>query len=276
MTEYLQWPSKILTQWDDNQRLLCEFQSQKNYEKFSTVIVGSSMAFRMTYKNNPYQDTIYNLSLGGKSAYDGLSFLKTSGHIPKVLLIEINVLYKIKEDNHNASWAFSLNSNLKRNFKGFQYKYRPVTFVQYVYQGIRNKVKFDNKPKKTIVNNYKKDENNVDDKKNLISDNQKQRIILNDTRFYQNTDWFEVNKQISFYVDYFNKKGSKIIFFEMPTEDFKLSSKLNLEISNKLKTNFKDYKFIPALPQGTTDGVHLVPQEAHSFFLKLLPRICNE
>lgn len=58
----------------------------------TTVIVGSSLAFRIELDSLPAQTS--NLSFGGLSVHDGLELVRRSGRRPDRVLIETNMIFK--------------------------------------------------------------------------------------------------------------------------------------------------------------------------------------
>ena len=61
-------------------------------EPNSTVIVGSSLAFRIAMDSLP-PNTI-NLGFGGLTVYDGLELVRRSGKKPRRVVLETNMIFK--------------------------------------------------------------------------------------------------------------------------------------------------------------------------------------
>lgn len=267
---YLQWPSKSLSQWEDNERLVSKFLKIKEKNKLKTIIVGSSMAFRMTINENPYQDNVYNLSLGGQSIFEGLEILKRSRHIPEFLFIETNVIYRKERKDYAQSFFIPGIADLKKHVKGLRYEYRPVTLAQYLFSGLKNKfnqVEVEKKIDKN-VSLLKKDKKTDTQKEKKINPN----LLEKFDDILKNTEWDEVIIKLNDYVRYFQNKGVKVIFFEMPTSKFALESPLYGNIRNLFKIEFKNEIYLKASPERTTDGVHLKPVIAEKYLDSLLKK----
>jgi hypothetical protein len=269
-TEVKIWPSKSISQWEDNDRLIDDYLFENN--KCKTLIVGSSMAYRMSIKQNSYKDSVFNLSLGGLGIYDGLEVIKQSGRIPKLILIESNVIYREERNNYAASFFMPGLYYLKENFKGLRQEYRPITFAQYLYYGISNILRrfTIDKGKTLIPNNVKVPINNAASQvkcKNL------EKLLQNYSNVLHTTDWTKIEKKLSRYISYFSQKGSEIVFFEMPTEKKLLQSELNTHIQNLVQTNWPSFTFIHAGHMYTTDGLHLSPDVAKQYLPILLEKV---
>ncbi len=136
----IKWKSKSLTQWEHNERLISNFIYSTPKANYNTIIVGTSLSFRMTTEQNPYADSVYNLALGGQSLFDGLEVLKQTGYFPKTILIETNVLSRLHRKNYAQSFFIPGVHHIKSCVLGFRYEYRPITFSQYFYYGLKNKI----------------------------------------------------------------------------------------------------------------------------------------
>ena len=270
LTKKIHWPSKSLSQWEDNERMISKFLYTHDRSKINTVIVGSSMSFRMTINQNPI-DSIYNLSLGGLGLFEGLEILRKSKYIPKYLFIETNIIYRAPRDNYAASFFTPGLYFLKRQFHGFRQEYRPITFLQYLFWGVRGKIaKYtlsDSSSKEVDVEPVNTNKNKRSD---LVKEKRSKDILRSYDKILQETDWDKIMADLNDYIHYFGKKGVSIVFIEMTTEKGLLESRLNAKIRELIDENFPTAIFLKAKSQNTTDGVHLKPEDASDFLFQTL------
>lgn len=273
LTSYKQWPSKSLTQWDDNDRLISRFLFSVDHSKINTIIVGSSMAFRMNLGQNPFNESVYNLSLGGQGLFEGVEILKQSGHLPKKLYIETNVLYRLPRKDYASSFFTPGVYDLKEKFIGFRQEFRPISLSQYIYNGINGKfskqeIEEPSKNKLDLPNNF--DTKQPDSAaQRLININLKRQVAL-EQEILRDTNWSTIITDLQAYTNFYKKQGVEIIFFEMPTSKNLLESDLNKHIQNLISRKFPEESFKKASPHPTTDGVHLSPKDAGEYLLLLL------
>jgi hypothetical protein len=277
---FIHWPSKSLTQWEDNERLVGSFLFSGQCGKVNTVIVGSSMAFRMTIGHNPHCDTVYNLSLGGQGIFEGLDILKRSGRLPRYLLIESNVIYRQPRNNYASSFFMPGVYHLKKQFEGFRHEYRPITFAQYLYFGIGGYVKrfFDASPAApgeepltgsavvTAVGNDGDESSNLKQK-------HLEKLLAGYDKTLRSTEWQSVTDMLYDYVDYFERQGVTVVFFEMPSEQVLIHSGLNKKVRDIIETSFPGRRFVKSIEQPTTDGVHLSPEVAGRYLDTVLVKV---
>ncbi len=98
--------------------------------RYDTVIVGSSMGDRLVADSLP--KGYYNLSFGGLSAQDGLRLMEQSGHLPKLLLVEINTLDRVTESAMVRSLAHPVWGQVKRYLPFMRQKYQPFGVIKAV------------------------------------------------------------------------------------------------------------------------------------------------
>jgi hypothetical protein len=276
MVHFVHWPSKSLTQWEDNERVISQYLYSGVKEKVNTIIAGSSMAFRMTIDENPYADSVYNLSLGGQGLFEGLEILKRSGKIPEHLFIESNVIYRTPRKNYAESFFMPGVYQTKRLFSGLHQEFRPITFIQYLYFGIRQKI---SSSKKTNANQTTKEENNkpamlVDSVSNEKQSNLKSEHVARINSAYSKillkTEWTSILDDLEYYLSYFEKKGTHVYFFEMPTDHLILNTNLYKHIRSSLTKKFPNIPLFKGKEMKTTDGVHLAPPVASLYLSELL------
>ena len=266
------WPSKAVTQWEDNNRLIDKYLFECDHLKVNTVVVGSSMAFRMTASQNPCFDSVYNLSLGGQGLFDGLEVLKRSEQKPKYLFIESNVLYRLPRNGYAASFFVPGVYQLKKVFPGMRENFKPITLIQYLYYGVGGifvtHINMPDIKDKEHASKKVKHDSTTNSVKAKISD----RTLEVFDKLLKESNWSTIVEKLKGYTDYFSRHGTKLIFFEMPTESVALESNLNAFIRNTFQRDFQSDLFVKARAMSTTDGVHLTLTDANAFLSELLMR----
>ncbi len=272
LTQSIQWPSKSISQWENNDRLVGNYLYSNEQNNWNTLIVGSSMAYRMSINQNPYKDSVYNLALGGLSIYEGLEIIKQSNHIPKYLLIESNVLHRFERENFASSYFIPGITRIKSTFIGMQPQYKPITFIQYIYFGVRSRLiaifKTPKDHSESITPSFQEDKTNVNLKKHNLD-----KIILNHNRVLENWNWEKAAEKINHYIQYFEKQGSKVILFEMPCDSLLLGSNYYRFVRHKINYTWPQVSHLKASGCKTTDGVHLSPDVAQQFLPILLNQV---
>lgn len=270
IADQLQWPSKTVNQWEDNNRQVENYLFMDNSGEISTVIVGSSMSYRLSAQNTSIPDTVYNLSLGGQSIYEGLEIVKRRNQHPKYLLIESNLISRPPKEDYVDGIFISGLYQLKDNFEAFRYKYRPITFIQYLYLGIKNRLPL---PVNVSLSDSEKEIQHSVDK----GDKKIRELIANQMEDYPNEsgETHQI-KLLSYYVNYFEQAGVEVIFFEMPTDLKALQSTSNLQIRAVLNRNFPQNRFIEYQKlYPTTDGIHVTVSDANDYLHVLLAKIAG-
>lgn len=265
MVNQLQWPSQTVNQWEDNNRLVERFLFANNPEKISTVIVGSSMSFRLSAQKMPVPDSVYNLSLGGQSIYEGLEIVRRSNHLPKYLLIESNLIHRPPKTGYVDGIFVSGLYKIKETFDGFRYQYRPITFIQYLYYGIKNRI--------PLPVNFSLSANEMEIQHSVDNEDNEIREAIANQMEMESTETHQVDL-LAAYVDYFMKAGVEVIFFEMPTALQSLQSTSNKQIRSTLNRSFPQNRFIEYQKlYPTMDGIHITVSDANDYLNLLLKKI---
>lgn len=261
----LQWPSKTTNQWDDNNRQVEDFLFEKTAGEINTIIVGSSMSYRLSAQKMPVPDSVYNLSLGGQSIYEGMEIVRRSNYLPEYLLIESNLINRSPKADYVDGIFVSGLYQLKETFDGFRYQYRPITFVQYLYYGIKNRIPLP--VKASMSANEMGIQHSVDNEDKEIREAIANQMEMESTE----TDQVAL---LSAYVDYFMKAGVEVIFFEMPTALQSLQSTSNKQIRSTLNRSFPQNRFIEYQKlYPTMDGIHITVSDANDYLNLLLKKI---
>jgi len=229
-------------------------QQQKNYSfaqdciynnKAKNIIVGSSMAARMY--NDFLPKDFYNLSFSGGSVLTGLEIIKKSGFIPKNIYIENNVIFRKEDSKMIGRLFYPILWNLKGYVPALKERYQPLNIIASKIKGSYGKTYEEHM-------NEKRDENifNMSIKINIKNYN---KSLVD----YQN----KLDK-LKDLVTYFENKGVKILFFEMPIYEILANSLKAREQRNIIKTDFNN-KWLKS-PNNkyykTTDGIHLMYKSA--------------
>lgn len=240
-------------------------QQQKNYSfpqdfiydnKAKNIIVGSSMAARMF--NDFLPKDYYNLSFSGGSVLTGLEIIKKSGFIPKNIYIENNVIFRKKDEKLLSSLFFPVMWQIKRYIPALKEKYQPLSIMASKLKGSYGKTHEEHM-------NVKRDENIFNMTIKLQIKNYNKSLVD-----YQN----KLNK-LKELITYFENKGTKILFFEMPIYEKLANSIKAKEQRAIIKSNFNN-KWLD-LPNNkhykTTDGIHLMYKSAYTFSHKFIKEI---
>ncbi len=218
------------------------------------IIVGSSVAANLDPE--VIQDQFHNLAFYERSLFDGLAIIKASGHIPQMIFIETNF---VKRSPSLKTEDLILNSQHKMLTRSSTNEPRQ-TEIQFAY----NKFVQDKKKKESLV--AWPTDNPEDSFTKIIQQKVEEydELLENEAHLDKQLDLLE--KEIS----YFEQKGVKIVFFEMPYHpDVCASAGYNLS-RNKVYRVFpqNQYEYLQSYNCGdfkTQDGVHLLAESAHRY-----------
>jgi hypothetical protein len=235
-------------------------QGQNNYvaaqdfiynDKAPNIIVGSSMAFRMIDSVLP--SDYFNLSFAGGSVLTGLEIIKKSEFIPSTIYIETNIIFRSKDEKIIENLFKPLYWKLIKLLPALQERYQPL-----------------NIPVSKIITAFRK------------SKNDQMNEIRNEKIFDMN-----IRRQISIYqkpianykdelsdltklIAFFEKSGTKIVFFEMPIESILRGGPRAKGQREVVLKNFNNI-WLPLPPKdayATSDGIHLMYESAYKYTLK--------
>jgi len=231
------------------------------------VIVGSSLSSisLTSSRSEDYSD----LSFPGSSIYDGLEIIKKSGFIPRVIFIEANYFHKVsyKIIEMNKITFMPVVFDLKKNIPILQEKYQPMNVLMpYIIKrihAVKNKIG-DFSHNEKIEQSAVMLSEGVSREKSFFSE----ILKLYMKEYNKIPDARSLNTGITLlkkYIGYFEDRGVKIIFFEMPVEEILCSAPRAVHLRTYLRKQFRpsDYEYIP-LPDcslyKTSDGIHLNPE----------------
>ncbi|MBN2165656.1 MAG: hypothetical protein JW717_05215 [Marinilabiliaceae bacterium] len=191
-------------------------------------------------------------------------------------MIESNVIYREPRQNYAASFFTPGVYQLKKWLPGFRQEYRPITFGQYLYYGIKGRLNHffqHQQNQNSIISDSHKTSDTIINTQNTTKQTNLDAVIQNYNKTFRETDWTKTNQRLKSFINHFVEKGSTICFFEMPSEQLLLESELNTYIRKILANSYPNQSFIKAHDMETTDGVHLKPEEAHNYLGELLIKI---
>ncbi len=244
--------------WQENVNKAESFIYDEN-SVYSNIILGSSLSNRLIIDSLP---NCFNLSFGGQSIFEGLAILTRIDNLPKSVFIEMNIVLKEENEDFIES-LFSILYYPKKYLKVLRGKFQPITnFGDIVNTRITKFIL----PKIIVLNvNNSKSNPNLFEKLLEIQVDRYNKIPK-EKKMEQNFN------RLQTYVSSLEKKGVKIVFFEMPI-NYKLN---NLPRAQIVRNAFFDkfpsnkYNFI-SIPSNenyiTSDGLHLKPDEALKYTL---------
>lgn len=234
----------IQTYWKTNRNAVATYSQSA---KPPVVFTGSSLTWTLGF--NEATRCVYNLGLIGESALTGLDVIAESAHKPHTVFVEIN----FPERESNRYLINEASGFLAKNFPEFTYT-PPVNFIRVqmskLYHSLMDKSHIENstgtKPDSEITRQTELELN----RKNLS-------IYLPD--IVLSTKILEFKAK----VNNLEKKGIKVIFFEMPVHPELENSKQVVQVRAAFRGAFPDNRFIgfDALAKGVVinpaDGLHL-------------------
>lgn len=222
-------------------------------EHFSNVMVGSSIGNRITsgVPDDSLPEHFYNLSFGGQSIFDGLLIMKNMNYSPEIIYIEINTILRNEDPNLQASLFSPVLYPLKQRIFSLRERNQPIGVLTRI-PTIKNGKPSEQKGPPSV--HLERNANTYNTMLQIEIRNKKDSI---DRSIIDG----QVQKLQSF-VSYFQKKGTKIIFFEVPVDPAVCDLALPSQIRHAIKATFQPQGcyFIP-MPDCagylTTDGTHL-------------------
>ena len=217
-------------------------------EKPSQVIVGSSMATRMRFEK---KDDVYNLAFDGSGPLTGMEIVRRSGSVPKVIYIESNVFSMDINEKFLEKLFTPLLFELRGEVIALQEKYQLLNLVGtviYSFAGRSQQEKLEQKVDIKLLD------------KLVISSLQSSKQFsireMSLQRWHKN-------------IDYFQAKGTKVLFFEMPNDRRLITTNKRKELRKLLVEQFPNISYIEENNSEdiykTVDGTHLTWASALAF-----------
>ncbi len=294
---YIVKPKKNLIQSMEQTNIIRAQEYVYNEKKINSVIVGSSLSSFINPDMLP--GDFYNLSFPGMGIYDGLEIIKKNDKMPKTILVEINYFVRESHPNFINTIYKPIFYDLKAILPAFQEKYQPMSLFIPLWDKLALILK---KFRDIIISKLKKNEietkneigekNRSADKKENVQ-NASETITNNKLRkFHEDLkkqwDWYYIApkteafdsslNKLKNYIDYFENKGVRIVFFEVPVYKEFCHALFSNSIRNELDKIFPPER-IRYIKQPncekyrTTDWIHLDFESGKKFtgyFLKEL------
>ena len=246
--------------WVENYSAAEKYIYMRELPKY--VIVGSSMGNRLI--EDSFTSDTYNLSLGGGGVLDGLHIIQKSGRIPDAIFVETNVIERELKHEMIDDLFTPFLWRIKGGFLSLQYTYQPINIALSLMKkqtrdshiGVK-----DEPPNEKILEANLERQRRDNDTRNVFSESSTPDELKN-------------------LINYFRKKGAKIVFFQMPVHESVLSSMRYRERKKLLLEMFPDEEFHwikidDAQMFKTSDGIHLMPHSAMKYSLLLNKIITN-
>lgn len=236
--------------WQDNINKAQRYIYSK--DTLMNVIVGSSLSNRLIMDSLP---GLYNLSLQGQNVYDGLAIIFRKEQLPKTIYLEMNIVLGKENKTFTSSLFSPILYNLRKHFPSLRDEYQPVGQLGRVMMNSVSKIKPDSKLLKSPPVNEEVFEKIINLKSGEYSNVPEEEILENRRAILKE------------YVLALEKRGTEVIFFEMPVNEKLAKLPVPCKIRELFNSTFspEKYKYIP-LPDckdyRTRDGEHLSPEEA--------------
>ncbi len=236
-----------------------------NKKTDSQVIVGSSLSCRIVTDSLP---GTFNLGFGGQSIYDGLNLITHKQALPRVVFIEMNMVL-VNEKKAFTSALFSpLMYYPKKNIQALREDKEPLVISGKVIQNsiyaLKDWVRGTHTTQKKQPINAAPVQS---DSTAALSGK-----MVNDTYmgYFKLPKQSEIDRsfnELKKYTGQLEKKGVKVIFFEMPIDNRLVNLPRPVFIRNQFYTVFprSAYQYIDRPKWSycdTFDGLHLSEQEA--------------
>ncbi|RJP80135.1 MAG: hypothetical protein C4522_08345 [Desulfobacteraceae bacterium] len=260
LLHYIDFPVKPGHQWQENLIKAEDYVYIKNKSK--SVIVGSSLSALLVDDLLPKSS--FNLSFAGHSAFDGLEIIKRTGSSPEVVYIETNFIFRQADKGLLNRVFMPVRYSLKKIFPALMEKNQPVCLFNSVIFWMLSNLKKNLIPAK-IDEVISKQPVREDTKKLLLD------ILIKDYSSPPDQAIVKKNKyKLKKYKDYLEKKGSRVILFEMPIDERLINLNLFVRARKTIEDVFSPDKYAtiqsPDIKKyNTTDGLHLDRQSVMSY-----------
>lgn len=218
-------------------------------DSFRTVIVGSSLAYRLNLDSFPAR-TI-NLGFAGRSIYDGMELIVRSSKRPELVLVETNILFR-KLDQEFLDGLFTPGLyQLRRAMPMMREQNQPSGVL---YGWLHDRVqKAETESPDTVDTATEAMLSRLKEEYAVLPDKEEQDQVVE--RLVRQVREVEAT-------------GAKVVFFEMPAHPIVMNSPLAALERGMVRKAFPDHAFLH-VPQGsywhTTDGLHLAKGDANRY-----------
>lgn len=270
-------PYATQSEWQVNLIKLQDYALAPNAKP--NAIVGSSLAARLV--RTSLDEEFHHLALVSDGPLTGLEVLRRQGTIPRVLLIETNLL--LREENAAAldNTFRPILSHFRPHLPALQERYQPANVLagqigeRILRRTFRTLGQFiPDRPAARAMP--------------LDSDRARQLFEVGLAEQRAATDvpadaarLAEHLRRLQIHVDEFERRGSRCIFLEMPTDPSLMNLRQPREIRTALLQAFPEDKYRWIRPETsrrylTTDGAHLTESEAKAYAHRIHQEIAPE
>ncbi len=218
-----------------------------------TILIGSSMSERLRAER--LAPHCYNLSFSGLSALDGLYLIERSGHVPKVLFVEINsIAREVPVSLDMATITDSSGRRLKQWFPFLRQKYQPVGVLKALLRDWQSGPDGTAEAIAAARPDTALQQKMVQQLYNVM------RLPLSPTATANSF------RKAKAYLSRLQRRGTTVILFEMP-----INSRLENLLAPQTTRQYADAYFpapayqhiaLPADSFRTSDGIHLLYDES--------------
>lgn len=238
--------------WQENLVKAQAYIYNKDFSK-KNIIIGSSLSERIVMDSLPH--TI-NLAFGGLGVHDGLNILLHKEDLPSVILIEMNYVLRAENSEFNAVINNPFLELPRKNIVALREEKQPVA----IFGKLLNEIKLRLQNKSRSIDENSSLGEDVFSK--LLQNQVVEYSEVPDSLFVEKT--FENMKSI---LQFFESKGVKIVFFELPTnpelEQLPRAVAIRTKFYQVFPTNRYFYVNLNSeMIFKTTDGVHLSRSES--------------
>ncbi|AQG81176.1 hypothetical protein [Spirosoma montaniterrae] len=239
-----------------------EFAYETDHQA-DTIIVGSSMSNRLLFDG--MQSSYCNLSMEGMASIDGLGLIAHMRQHPRLLLVEMNSLDRLPDT--------TLALHLTEPGWALVREYVPLTRLKYQPLGVAKALFRDWYSPPAQAMGAESIDTAFASK--LIAER------LHDMmRIPSEGELREKIAKVAEHIRHFQKAGTQVVFFEMPTDPRVRNAALSCRIRHVIEETFPPaaYRYIryPVTVYQTTDGVHLPQTEGIRYSRYLYQQLCQK
>lgn len=218
----------------------------ENEAQADTIVVGSSMSYRLLFDSLPgHAGHYHNLAMGGMASVDGLNLITQSGHRPKLVLVEINTLDRTPDTTFLNKFIESGWSKIREYVPFMRLKYQPIGVAKAMLRDWRGGAPENTTETVDTAFVTKLVQERLGQSRDVAEDRGLQRTI----------------DEAHTHIQALRRQGTKLVFFEMPTDPRIRNTNVSRRLRELVAMTFSDstYRHIrfPDEFYQTTDGVHL-------------------
>lgn len=254
-------PSNGISQRQENIIKGQRYLYQKN-QLNSIVLVGSSITGSIKVKN--IGDQVTNIAMAGSNSKTGLELVKLKSTLPSLLLIEINETISKEIDRQLIdSVHHPILDSIRFYLPMFREEYKPISvLVESLKQTAQSERQIAEvaKPATAVANPEFRE-------KFIATMAETQQEILPEEAIQ---DLQKESKLIQQQIDTLQRKGVRVILFNLPTESRLENTPRRQQIEGLMRTFFppEQFEWLPEPPLRqwrTSDGIHLVPADGQAY-----------